>query len=59
MRLWWLPLGAFVLFWAALGLRWGWIVATTTETEVIETYAARYLQDRAEAGTGADALNSS
>lgn len=55
MRLWWVPLGAFVLFWAFLGLRWGWIAVKTTETDVIETYASRYLTDRERDGTGTDA----
>jgi len=43
--LWWGPLGVFVLFWAILGLRYGWLAANTAETDVINTFAARYVND--------------
>lgn len=48
--LWWLPLGLFGLFWAILGLRYGWVAATMTETDVIKRYAERYVEA---AGDGA------
>jgi hypothetical protein len=48
---WWAPLAVFLLWWAWLGFRWGWIAMTTTETDVIEAYAERYLADRARDGS--------
>ncbi len=53
--IWWAPLAVFLLWWGWLGFRWGWIAATTTETDVINAYADRYLEDRARDGTGAGA----
>lgn len=44
------PLAALVMAVAALGLRQGYVRATLTETDVINRYAAQYLQ---EAGPGA------
>jgi hypothetical protein len=48
--LWWAPLAALVLGFALLGLRWGWLAATITETDVINKYAQRYVEM---AGAGA------
>ncbi len=45
-----LPVGLLTLVLALLFFRLGWIAANLTETDVINTYAARYLQ---EAGPGA------
>lgn len=53
--LWFLPVGLLVALAALVGWRHGWVVANVTETEVIEAYAQRYLQDRARDGTGATA----
>ena len=43
--LWWAPLGLLVLAFALIGLRYGWIAATTTETDVINRYATRYIKE--------------
>ncbi|MEP2642038.1 hypothetical protein [Roseobacter sp.] len=53
--LWWVPFGVVTLCCALFWFRMGWIAAFTTETDVINTYAARYLEDRAhdEIGQGA------
>lgn len=48
----WLPLIALVALATVLGLRAGWRYATLTETDVINAYAAHYLADRKQAGTG-------
>ena len=50
--IWWVPLAVFALWWGWLGFRWGWIATTTTQTDVIEVYAQRYLADRTRDGTG-------
>lgn len=50
--IWFLPLGLIVALAALVGWRQGWLVANVTETQVINAYAARYLDDRAAAGTG-------
>lgn len=42
--LWWTPVGALILGFALIGLRWGWIAATITETDVINRYAAQYVE---------------
>ncbi|MCC1492287.1 hypothetical protein [Cognatishimia sp. F0-27] len=52
---WWTPVALLVVATALLGFRWGWIAATITETDVINAYAQRYLEDRARDGTGAGA----
>ncbi|NNE53645.1 MAG: hypothetical protein HKN30_14740 [Sulfitobacter sp.] len=44
--LWWTPLALLVLGFALVGLRYGWIAATITETDVINRYAARYIKER-------------
>lgn len=43
--LWWAPLAVLVSTLAVWVFRWGWIAATITETDVINTYAQRYLQE--------------
>ena len=48
--LWWAPFGVFLVFWAVIGFRYGSKAVGTTETEVINRYAAQYLED---AGEGA------
>ncbi|WP_299962780.1 hypothetical protein [uncultured Roseobacter sp.] len=48
--LWFAPLAVVVLGGAGWAFRWGWILATITETDVITTYAQRYLT---EGGAGA------
>ncbi|MEM1352227.1 MAG: hypothetical protein AAGF27_07770 [Pseudomonadota bacterium] len=52
---WFLPLGLITVILGLWGFRLGWIYATITETDVIETYAQRYLQNRAGDGTAAGA----
>ena len=55
MRRHWLIWGPFLLFlsgWAVLGLRHGYLVATTDESAVIARFAEKYLEDRARDGTG-------
>lgn len=42
--LWWAPLGCLIAFFALTGLRYGWIAATITETDVVNRYAERYVQ---------------
>ncbi|MFK7765104.1 MAG: hypothetical protein AB8B62_17710 [Roseobacter sp.] len=49
--LWWTPLVVVTLACALFWFRMGWIAAFTTETEVINTYAARYLENRKRDGT--------
>ena len=49
--LWWAPFGVFLVFWAVIGFRYGSKAVSTTETEVINRYAAQYLED---AGEGAE-----
>lgn len=49
---WFVPLGAITLALGLWGFRMGWIAATITETDVINTYAQKYLADRAERGSG-------
>lgn len=44
-------MAVLVLSFALIGLRWGWMVARITETDVISTYAQRYVQI---AGPGAE-----
>ncbi|MBW4707892.1 hypothetical protein KX928_08850 [Roseobacter sp. YSTF-M11] len=48
--LWWAPLVLLITGLAVWGFRLGWIAATITETDVITTYAKRYLEA---AGPGA------
>ncbi|WP_187428694.1 hypothetical protein ROLI_012000 [Roseobacter fucihabitans] len=48
--LWWTPLTLLVVALGIWGFRWGWIAATITETDVINAYAQRYLDE-----AGADA----
>jgi hypothetical protein len=43
--LWWMPLGVLLLCCAMVGLRYGWIAATITETDVITHYAQRYVNE--------------
>lgn len=42
--MWFAPLGLLILALGLWGFRLGWIAATITETDVIETYTAHYLQ---------------
>lgn len=56
--LWFMPLAALTLALAVWGFRIGYISAHLTETEAINHYAERYLQDRARAGTGQGARKS-
>jgi len=49
--IWFLPIGAVTLVLGLWGFRMGWIYATITETDVIETYAQHYLAARARDGT--------
>lgn len=44
--LWWTPLGLLTVGVALMGLRWGWVAATISETDVINRYAERYVQER-------------
>ncbi|WP_298842171.1 hypothetical protein [uncultured Roseobacter sp.] len=48
--LWFAPLACLAVAFAGWGFRMGWIAATITETDVIETFAAEYLST---AGAGA------
>ena len=41
--LWFVPFGALVAVFALVAFRLGWIASTITETDVIETYTARYV----------------
>ncbi len=50
-----LPMGLLVALAALFGWRHGWVVANVTETQVIDAYATRYLQDRERDGTAATA----
>lgn len=50
--LWVAPVALLVALAGVLGWRQGWVHANVTETEVIATYAQRYLADRAADGTG-------
>ncbi|MDU8910533.1 hypothetical protein [Aestuariicoccus sp. MJ-SS9] len=50
--IWFAPVALITLLGAVLAFRLGWIRAHLTETDVIEAYAARYL-DRAGAGARA------
>ncbi|WP_299670856.1 hypothetical protein [uncultured Roseobacter sp.] len=43
--LWFAPLALLVAAAAVGAFRWGWIAATITETDVITTYAQRYLTE--------------
>ncbi|WP_299736207.1 hypothetical protein [uncultured Roseobacter sp.] len=43
--MWFLPLAVLATALAGWGFRWGWIAATITETDVITTYAQRYLDE--------------
>lgn len=45
---WFAPLAALAVAIGAWAFRWGWIAATLTETDVITTYSARYLEERGE-----------
>lgn len=47
---WWVPLCAATVALAAVGLRYGWIAARVTETDVITHYARKYVSDH---GAGA------
>lgn len=49
--IWFIPLSALVLWTAWLGIRWGIIAASITESDVIDAYAQRYLEDRARDGS--------
>lgn len=42
--LWFVPLGALTVLVGLWAFRLGWVAATITETDVVNTYAARYLQ---------------
>ncbi|WP_146588939.1 hypothetical protein [Puniceibacterium confluentis] len=55
---WWLPVALIVALSALFGWRHGWVAANVTETQVIDAYATRYLQDRARDGSGAGARRS-
>jgi len=46
----WVPFALFVAGGAVLGLRYGYLAATTSETDMIARYAARYVDARAQAG---------
>ncbi|MEM9576056.1 MAG: hypothetical protein AAF999_03475 [Pseudomonadota bacterium] len=54
--LWWTPIAALTCLAAVWGFRLGWIMITTTETDVIEIYAQKYLEDRARDGTAEGAI---
>lgn len=47
-----MPLLLVILFAALLGLRQGLRSSQTTETDIINAYASRYLEARRDAGTG-------
>lgn len=42
---WFAPLAILILAGAVWAFRWGWIAATITETDVINTYTQRYLAE--------------
>ncbi|MEW9919137.1 hypothetical protein AB2B41_05960 [Marimonas sp. MJW-29] len=44
--LWWAPFWLLLLGFALLWLRYGWRVASITETDVINHYAERYVEER-------------
>ncbi|MEM8577650.1 MAG: hypothetical protein AAGF60_07340 [Pseudomonadota bacterium] len=46
--MWWLPFGGLLAAVAVLGLRYGGQAAALTETDVINTYAARYVAAQGE-----------
>ena len=53
--IWFVPIGLITALAAVTGWRHGWVVANVTETQVIDAYATRYLQDRSRDGTGGTA----
>lgn len=53
--IWFAPLGGLTLILALWAFRLGWIAATITETDVITTYAQKYVVDRAEQSGGDNA----
>ncbi len=48
--LWFAPLAVITVLGGVWAFRLGWIAAHTTETDVINFYAQRYLEDRARDG---------
>jgi hypothetical protein len=54
--LWWTPLSLLLVGCALVGLRYGWIAATITETDVITHYAQRYLQEHGEGAALSDCM---
>ncbi|MFK7879147.1 hypothetical protein [Roseobacter sp.] len=52
--LWWAPLAVLVLALGIWAFRWGWIATMITETDVINTYAERYLQEAGNAARRTD-----
>lgn len=40
---WFAPFGILVIVLALWGFRWGWVAATISETDVIESWTAHYL----------------
>jgi hypothetical protein len=53
--LWWAPLGLLTLWAAVHFFRMGWIALRMTETDVINSFATRYLESRHRDGTAAGA----
>lgn len=49
--LWWTPLALVAMAGALFSFRMGWIAATTTQMDVINKFAARYLENRLRDGT--------
>lgn len=54
---WWVPLGLATLVGALVAFRYGWIAATITETDVINSMATRYVtQDGGEGARPGDCV---
>lgn len=54
--LWWAPVGLLILGMALVGLRWGRMAATVTETDVINHYAAQYVAEGPESARLTDCV---
>lgn len=53
---WWAPLAALITAFGLWAFRWGWIAATITETDVINTYAQRYLGEAGDTARVSDCV---
>lgn len=43
--LWWTPVAALLILAAVLGFRQGWLMANLSESDAIEAWAARYMEE--------------